>query len=250
ALRIAVRQQTIDVRYQPIFDAENDRIVGAEALARWGREGIDAIEPAVFVGLAEEKGFIHELWQCVMRKACLFAAQINAQGVEPCPISVNVSPLQLNDRQFDLHVLHILKETRCQPNWIALEMTESAMLGDDAAVITLHKLASMGVRCSVDDFGTGYSNFAHLKRLPIATLKIDKSFVRDMSMGEVSIVQSIIVMAQSLGLKVVAEGVEYLEELVALKEIGCDRYQGFVASAPITGEDFEAMLANDRGRCS
>jgi diguanylate cyclase (GGDEF)-like protein/PAS domain S-box-containing protein len=247
ALRIAVREQSIDVHYQPIFDTQSDRIVGAEALARWGREGIDAVEPSVFVGLAEEKGFIHELWQCVMRKACLFSASINGVGaVEPCPISVNVSPLQLSDRQFDLHVLSILKETRCLPSWIALEVTESAKLGDDAAVITLHKLTAMGVRCSVDDFGTGYSNFGHLKRLPIATLKVDKSFVRDMSMGETSIVQSMVVMAQSLGLKVVAEGVEFVEELVALKAIGCDLYQGFVASAPIASKDFDAMLANDR----
>jgi diguanylate cyclase (GGDEF)-like protein/PAS domain S-box-containing protein len=247
ALRTAVREQKIDVHYQPIFETQSDRIVGAEALARWGREGVDAVEPSVFVGLAEEKGFIHELWQCVMRKACLFAASINSLDArDACPISVNVSPLQLGDRQFDLHVLRMLKETHCQPSWVALEVTESAALGSDVAVTTLHKLANIGVQCSIDDFGTGYSNFAHLKRLPIATLKIDKSFVRDMSTGDLAIVQSIVLMAQSLGLAVVAEGVEFVEELVAIKEIGCDRYQGFVASAPIADKEFSAMLASDR----
>lgn len=248
SLRQAVRQQRIDVCYQPIFDTASDRIVGAEALARWGGDGDTAVEPSVFVGLAEEKGFIHELWQCVMRKACMFAASINRIGGSnvACPISVNVSPIQLGDPRFDRYVLQILKDTRCLPTWIALEVTESASLGEFSSSATLRRLTAMGVACSVDDFGTGYSNFGHLRRLSLAALKIDKSFVRDLARGDVSIVSAIVPMAHSLGLKVVAEGVEFVEELIALKAIGCDRYQGFVASAPIRGDEFALMLEHDR----
>jgi diguanylate cyclase (GGDEF)-like protein/PAS domain S-box-containing protein len=247
SLRKTVRENALDVHYQPIFDTATDRIVGAEALARWKMGGEDYIDPPVFVGLAEEKGFIHELWQCVMRKACLFSASVNRVGdPQPCTISVNVSPLQLSDRRFDQYVLNILRETRCLPGWIAIEVTESAQLGQNDAITTLRKLTGMGVRCSVDDFGTGFSNFGHLRQLPLATLKVDKSFVRDLAVGDTSIVKSIVIMAEALGLKVVAEGVEFVEELLALKEMGCHLYQGFVASAPIPGHEFATMLRGDR----
>ena len=245
ALRAVIRQQALGVHYQPVFDTATDRIVGAEALARWTHED-QAMLPEYFIKLAEESGFIHELWRCVMRQACEFAVQINGPGKSTCAIAVNVSPLQLKDAYFDRHVVKILRETCCLPGWISLEVTESASLGEDASAATLRKLATQGVRCSVDDFGTGYSNFAHLKRLPIATLKIDKTFVRDISSGDSSIVNSIIAMAHGLDLRVVAEGVEYLEELVELKRMGCDYYQGFISSEPIPAAELAALLAADR----
>ncbi len=246
SLRNAVMQQKISVRYQPIFESSSDKIIGAEALARWV-EDEENVEPSIFVALAEEQGFIHELWHCVMRKACLFAASINERGSPSCcPISVNVSPLQLTDRTFDQRVISILAETQCLPAWIEFEVTESAGLGDGERAHMLRKLAGLGIRCSVDDFGTGYSNFAHLKTLPLTSLKIDKSFIRDLSRGELTIVNAIVSMAHSLHLAVVAEGVEYVEELVALKAIGCDRYQGFIASKAIAAEEFASMLASDR----
>jgi diguanylate cyclase len=237
--------QGLDVHYQPVFDSATDEIVGAEALARWTHRG-EPIDPSRFIALAESSGFIHELWECVMRKACRFAVDINRGAARLCAVSVNVSPLQLTDVQFDVDVLRILRETSCSPEWVSFEVTESVGLGDMVAAATLRKLAAMGLRCSVDDFGTGYSNFAHLKRLPLSMLKIDKVFVRDIGAGECTIVSSIIAMAHSLGLKVVAEGVEYVEELTALKEMGCDFYQGFISSAPIPGDDFKAMLGIER----
>jgi diguanylate cyclase (GGDEF)-like protein/PAS domain S-box-containing protein len=245
ALRKAVREATLDVHYQPVFDAVTDRVVGAEALARWTFDG-EEITPVYFIPLAEEAGFIHELWACVMHKACVFAARINGVDRPWCPIAVNVSPLQLKDSHFDQHVLRVLKETACKPGWVSLEVTESATLGEDDTAATLRKLGIIGVRCGVDDFGTGYSNFAHLKRLPLSTLKIDKSFVRDISRGDSAIVHAIVTMAHSLGLRVVAEGVQYIEELSALKQMGCDFYQGFISSAAVPDVDIEAMVASDQ----
>jgi diguanylate cyclase (GGDEF)-like protein/PAS domain S-box-containing protein len=245
ALRALIRAQGLEVHYQPLFDAVTDEIVGAEALARWTHQG-ESIDPSWFIALAEASGFIHELWECVMRKACRFSVEINHRAASSCPVSVNVSPLQLTDAQFDVQVVRILRETSCLPQWVGFEVTESVGLGDAMAAATLRKLSAIGLRCSVDDFGTGYSNFAHLKRLPLSTLKIDKVFVRDIGTGECAIVNSIIAMAHSLGLKVVAEGVEFVEELTALKAMGCDFYQGFISSAPIPGDDFAAMLRIER----
>jgi diguanylate cyclase (GGDEF)-like protein/PAS domain S-box-containing protein len=245
ALRALISVEGLDVYYQPVFDSLTDEIVAAEALARWTHHG-EAMDPAWFIALAEASGFIQELWECVMRKACRFAAALNAGASRACPISINVSPLQLTDSQFDAQVVAILRETTCLPEWVSLEVTESAGLGDPRAAEILGKLAAMGLRCSVDDFGTGYSNFAHLKRLPLSTLKIDRVFIRDMGLGEFTIVNSIIAMAHSLGLKVVAEGVEFVEELTALKEMRCDFYQGFISSAPIPSDEFAEILRIER----
>jgi diguanylate cyclase (GGDEF)-like protein len=245
ALRALIHADGLDVHYQPVFDSLTDEIVAAEALARWSHHG-EAIEPSSFIPLAEASGLIHELWVCVMRKACRFAAQLNDGATAACPISVNVSPLQLTDSKFDEQTAAILRETSCLPQWVCFEVTESAGLGNAVAGETLRKLAASGVRLTVDDFGTGYSNFAHLKRLPLTTLKIDKVFVRDIGAGDTTIVNSIIAMAHSLGLKVVAEGVEFMEELTELKEMRCDFYQGFISSAPIPSDEFAEILRMDR----
>jgi diguanylate cyclase (GGDEF)-like protein/PAS domain S-box-containing protein len=243
ALRIALVTGAIEAHFQPVLSVSENRIIGGEALARWRGQDGAFVAPSLFIPLAEEAGLIHELWIGVMMQACGLAAKIHADSVLLRPIAVNVSCIQLRDPLFDQLVSAVLADHACKPEWITLEVTESAALGDSVPAATLHKLAEMGVRCSIDDFGTGYSNFAHLKNLPLSTLKIDRTFVRDLTTGGDSIVRSMIAMAHSLNLSVVAEGVEYMEELNTLREFGCDGYQGFVASAAIPADDFLAMLA-------
>jgi diguanylate cyclase (GGDEF)-like protein len=250
SLREALRTNALDVYFQPLLRVSDNRIIGGEALARWrNREG-QYVEPQQFVALAEELGLIHDLWLDVMSHACALAVRLNKNdgggAKQPCPISVNVSPVQLRFAAFDQLVKSALNEANCDPSWITLEVTESAALSDESAFATLHNLAFIGIKCCVDDFGTGYSNFAHLKNLPLSAFKIDRSFVRDLANRDVAIVRGMISIGHALGLKVIAEGVEYIEELNALKALGCDGYQGFIASKAVPEADFVAMVEDDR----
>ena len=246
ALRVAVRTEALSVYFQPLLSLETNRIVGGEALARWKTPDGTYIEPETFVPLAEKLGLIHELWAFVMRRACALAVAINTGQSQTCPISINVSPVQLRFPNFDDLVIQALKTSNCSPQWIAIEVTESAALSDDTAYATLHNLSYLGIKCGVDDFGTGYSNFSHLKNLPLDTIKIDKVFVRQLATRDYAIVRGMIELGHALNLKVVAEGVEFVEELDALKTLGCDLYQGFIASKAVAAYDFAAMLNADR----
>jgi diguanylate cyclase (GGDEF)-like protein/PAS domain S-box-containing protein len=252
ALREVLRTKSLDVYFQPLLSVDGNHIIGGEALARWRMPDGEYVDPDRFIALAEELGLIHDLWSDVMMSACAMAVRLNTiQSIDgvaqrPCPISVNVSPVQLRFPAFDHLVVDALNAASCAPEWITLEVTESEALSDEAAFATLHNLAFMGVKCGVDDFGTGYSNFAHLKHLPLHSLKIDKTFVRALANRDHAIVRGMIELGHALGLKIVAEGVEYLEELNALKALGCDVYQGFIASKAIPAEDFFVMVAADR----
>jgi diguanylate cyclase (GGDEF)-like protein/PAS domain S-box-containing protein len=252
ALREVLRDKLLEVHFQPLLSVAEHRIVGGEALARWRMPSGEYVDPERFIALAEELGLIHDLWSSVMDVACALAVRLNSvQSIDgvaqrPCPISVNVSPVQLRFPAFDHLVMDALNAASCAPEWITLEVTESEALSDEAAFATLHNLAFMGVKCGVDDFGTGYSNFAHLKNLPLHSLKIDKTFIRALAGRDHAIVRGMIDLGHALGLNIVAEGVEHTEELDALKALGCDVYQGFIASKAVSAEAFFAMVMQDR----
>lgn len=245
-LRIAVETDGLEVWYQPQIRVLDGRIVGAEALLRWehGRRG--NIPPSTFIPLAEDIRLIGVIGERVLRQAC---AQLSLWQVRfpELTMSVNVSALQLLDRHFVRQVASILTDTGVSAHHVELEITESVALGnqiDTEAVIA--DLDSMGLRIGIDDFGTGHSSLINVRRLPVKTIKIDTSFVRDIASdsGNAAIVSGTIAMAHLLGCQAVAEGVETLAQLQFLRDQGCDTVQGFLVSPAVPAAAFEALLAS------
>jgi diguanylate cyclase (GGDEF)-like protein len=219
----------IQVHYQPIADAKSGSVLGFEALARWQHAG-QWIPPVEFIQLAEDAGLIHKLGESVMRAACkAIVAHNTAQGCE-LTVSVNVSPHQLRQEHFSAVLAKILTDTQCQPQWLILEFTESALLRDDRASLKiLDDLKALGVSIAIDDFGTGYAALSYLQKFPLDCVKIDQSFVAriDGNSQSIAIVDAIINMSHALNLNVIAEGVETAEQAATLRSIGCDALQGF-----------------------
>jgi EAL domain-containing protein (putative c-di-GMP-specific phosphodiesterase class I) len=222
------------------------RPLGAEALLRWNHPERGLILPAQFIPLAEETGLILPMGQWVLETAC---AQIKAweQDARTCELSlaVNVSANQFHQADFVAHVQSALKRHAIDPKLLKLELTEGLLLKNiDDTIATMNALQNTGVRLSLDDFGTGYSSLQYLKKLPLDQLKIDQSFVRDLATdaSDKMIVHTIIIMAQSLGLEVIAEGVETDEQQKFLMNNGCTNYQGYFFGEPVTIEEFERAL--------
>jgi len=210
-LRNALRNNEFLLHYQPKVEVLSGRIVGAEALLRWRTSDGEMISPADFIPLAEEVGLIVPIGEWVLREACRMNREWQQAGYRPIPIAVNISAIQLERDDLVDKVMGILEETGLTPRYLELELTESALMGDvDQSIETLERLRMLGVRSAIDDFGTGYSSLAHLKRFAVDTLKIDRSFISDITRdrGNIGIVQAIISLAHTLGLTVVAEGVE------------------------------------------
>ncbi len=233
--------------YQPIVDARSGRLVAMEALARWNHPDEGVLPPARFIALAEETRLIVTLGKAMLRAACAHcAAWIATPGAGEMHVSVNVSARQFRDETFLETVLEALAETGLPPRGLQLELTESLLIGDEAyAVRTLRALFEAGVGMAIDDFGTGYSSLSYLKRLPVDALKIDQSFVRDLSLpDDSSIVRAIIAMAHSLKLSVIAEGVETAEQLAFLQSEGCDSIQGYFIARPQSHADATAFIAS------
>ena len=246
-LRFAVDRDQLCLVYQPFISLAGGRISGAEALVRWRRDG-ELVSPTEFVPLAEEQGTIWEIGQWVLREACRQNRAWQDAGLRPVKISVNLSARQLGRDEFSATLRQILDETRLDPRWLQLELTETALMGSlDATPASLHSLFYLGIQTAIDDFGTGYSSLDYLRRLQFDTLKIDKSFIDDVSKDPKSaaLARSMISMAHSLKLMVVAEGVENSDQLQFLVDAGCDHLQGFLASQPVTAEDFRALLEQD-----
>lgn len=245
ALRTAIAEQSLSIHLQPILDLHNERVVGLEALARWHHPEFGNVPPLQFIPVAEECGLIIDLGEVVLRKACRQLADWQRSGVPVVPIAVNVSAQQLQRVNLAALIKSTTEEAGISPTLIEIELTESVIMSEiERHIGTLATLRAMGVKVSIDDFGTGYSSLSYLKHLPIDYLKIDRSFVRDMTTDEndAAIVSAIISMARSLQLKTIAEGVETLEQAGRLAEAGCDFAQGYYYSSPLPAAECGLLL--------
>ncbi|MBW1686938.1 MAG: GGDEF domain-containing response regulator [Deltaproteobacteria bacterium] len=242
---VAIAEREMLLHYQPQYDLRRDRIVGAEALVRWQHPELGFLAPNEFLPLAEESGWIVSLGAWVLREACQQAASWHERGHPGLRIGVNVASRQLRELGFQNLVRAVLAECGLRPESLELEITESALVEDvETTAETFNALKRLGVRISIDDFGTGYSSLSYLKRLPVDVLKIDRSFVRDVTTDPVNatITETIVQLARGLGLTTVAEGVETPEQLLVLGSYGCNRLQGFLFGRPVAAEVFEQWL--------
>ena len=250
-LRKAVERNELVLHYQPIVEIESGRIVGAEALVRWQHPKLGLVPPDRFIPLAEDTGLIGSVGEWVMMTACAQARAWTERGYAAIELSINISARQFRDVRLGEIVARLVRENGLLPQRVELEITESAIMREaETADATLGALKALGIKLSVDDFGTGYSSLAYLRRLPLDTIKIDRTFIRDVTGNErdEAIARTIVSLAHNLGLRVVAEGVETPEQLALLKTLGCDLAQGFYFSRPVPASDFERLLAAGAGR--
>lgn len=245
SLRRALERDEFILHYQPKFDIATGKVTALEALVRWEHPEQGLLPPADFIPLAEEMGLIVPIGEWVLRTACRQNAKWRNEGMKPLRVAVNLSGLQFRQKGMAELIRDVLAESGLAPELLELEITESIIIQDpEAAVDILNDLREMGVYISVDDFGTGYSSLLHIKRFPVDTLKIDKSFVKnvDKCATDGAIAQAIITMGTSLDLKVIAEGVETEGELAFLKEHHCDEAQGFLLSVPLPAGEIPGFL--------
>jgi diguanylate cyclase (GGDEF)-like protein len=244
-LRRALSRREFVLHYQPKVDVRSGAIDGAEALIRWRHPTRGLTAPMDFIPLAEESGLIIPIGEWVLREACRQAYAWQAAGMRPLRVAVNLSAQQFKQKNL-VDVVHTaLRTARLEPHYLELELTESAVMDDpERSIGILRRLSELGVRISVDDFGTGYSSLSYLRRLPLDKLKIDSAFIREVatSRDDAAIVRAIVSLAHSLHLKVIAEGVETPDQLLFLRDLGCEQYQGFHYSAPVPNNVFVSML--------
>jgi diguanylate cyclase (GGDEF)-like protein len=244
-LRNAIDNHEIYIQYQPLIELTSNKVIGFEALMRIRSERLGFLTPKEFIPIAEESGLIIELSSWLIREACSFNKKLIDQGNKPRPVSVNISSVQINRPGFTNLISEILSETGLPPECLELEITESTLVSSimDATQL-LTSLQKIGVKVSLDDFGTGYSSLNYLTKMPINTLKIDKSFIDNIchSKKDAFIAESIIKLAHSLDIKVVAEGVEHENQLSMLRAHNCDIIQGYIFSAPLHPEDLTDII--------
>jgi diguanylate cyclase (GGDEF)-like protein/PAS domain S-box-containing protein len=248
-IRPGIERSEFFVQYQPQVDIRGFQVVGMEALVRWQHPGLGLLYPSEFVSIAEETGLIIALGDFVMRTACAQNKNWQDKGLQQMRVSVNFSARQFQQPTFIADVSHILKETNLDPRWLELELTESSIMKDpDEAIEKLHELKLMGINVAIDDFGTGYSSLNYLKRFPIDTLKIDRTFVSDVCKDphDTAIVRAIITLGHALDMTVIAEGVETKEQLQYLSALECDVVQGFLFSKALSAKGFEELLMEQR----
>ncbi|WP_258182439.1 sensor domain-containing protein [Vibrio mediterranei] len=245
ALHDAVEKQQLSLVYQPQYDLTNNTLIGVEALLRWNHPELGVIAPAQFIPIAEKTGLIQRIGAWVIREACEQGRRWLDQGIEFGKIAVNVSGLQLQHPNFVTKLKQKLLDTNFPAERLEIEITESFLLIDHKlAVDTLNQIRELGIEISLDDFGTGYSSLSYLKGLPISKLKIDRSFICDVPDENDSnaIVQAIIVMGETLSLKIVAEGVENGDQVEYLRSHGCEYGQGYVFSKPVTADQLATLF--------
>jgi diguanylate cyclase (GGDEF)-like protein/PAS domain S-box-containing protein len=244
-LRHALSRNELAVHYQAQLNPYSNEITGMEALIRWEHPALGTIQPSTFIPIAEEAGLIVPIGEWVLRTACEQTRRWQENGRPDIRVSVNVSAVQFRQDGFARKVAKILRDTGLKPSSLELEITEGVMMRDiEATIRVLNSLNEMGIHISIDDFGTGYSSLSYLKQFPIKTLKIDKSFVNGISSDESddAIVKATIALAHSLGIAVVAEGVETAEQNAFLMRHGCDKIQGYYISRPVPAQEFENLL--------
>lgn len=237
----AIENNEFVLHYQPQIDLKENRITGAEALIRWRHPRLGMVPPVKFIPLAESSGAIVQIGQWVIREACRQACTWYRQGMD-ISVAVNISPIQFKRGNLESVVKEALADSELPPRYLELEVTESVMMHDTENTLrTVCSLKEIGVQLSIDDFGTGYSSLAYLKRFAVDNLKIDQSFVRDISTDhdDAVIVKTIIQMARSLNLRTIAEGVENEQVLSVLEEHGCDAVQGYHFAKPMEAGEFE-----------
>lgn len=247
-LRKAVEREEFILHYQPRLSIKSGRILGVEALVRWRHPGHGILPPAQFIPLAEETGLIIPIGEYVLRAACAQNKAWQEAGIAPIGVAVNVSARQFHREDLQTTVQRALDDTGLDPQYLGLELTESILMQNPSASINiLDKLIAMGIRLSLDDFGTGYSSLSYLKRFPIDAVKLDQSFVREITtnVSDAAIARAVIAMAHSMKLEVIAEGVETLEQLEFLRSLSCDEMQGYFVSHPVPAEECEILLRKD-----
>jgi diguanylate cyclase (GGDEF)-like protein len=245
SLRRALEQGEFELHYQPKIDLRSNRIVGMEALLRWNHPELGMVAPAKFIPIAEETGLIVSIGKWVLRTACAQNVAWQKKGLPHLSMAVNLSAREFLDEHLLSGISSILNETGMSPALLELEITESMLMHDiDKATRILQDLRDMGVRLAVDDFGTGYSSLSNLKRFPINTIKVDRSFIRDLPTDSENrgITEAIIAMSRALRLTVVAEGVETKEQADYLREHACDECQGFYFSKGVSANEFAKLL--------
>ena len=247
-LRGAWERGELSLMYQPVFRLSDSRIIGAEALLRWQHPELGMVAPSVFIDVAEQSGLIESIGPRVLRAACAAAARwgVDREAMEPLFVSVNVSPRQLRSGDLPDVVADCLRDTGLPASRLHLELTETAVIADEAhASALLATLHRTGVKVWLDDFGTGFSGLSHLRRVPVDGVKIDRSFIADMlrDPDDLALTTAIIAMAHSLGITVVAEGVEKEGQFNLLRERGCDLAQGYWLGYPVTAAEFAQLIA-------
>ena len=244
-LRRALENNELLTYYQPQIDLCTGKIVGLEVLLRWKHVSLGTIPPNQFIPLAEETGLITAIGAWVLRQTCLQAIAWQDKGLPPIQVGVNLSIKQLQQKDFLSCLQQILEETNLDPHFLELEITEGIMMDNvEEKIALLNEFRQMGIQLSIDDFGTGYSSLSYLKNLPIDTLKIDRIFIEYVthSAHDRTIVASIINLAHSLNLNVIAEGVETSEQVDILRSLGCDQIQGYFFYKALPAEEIETLL--------
>ncbi|MDM7985751.1 MAG: EAL domain-containing protein [Smithella sp.] len=244
-LRYAIERNELYLNYQAQLDFKTDEITGVEALLRWNSKYLGVVTPAQFIPIAEETGLIVPIGRWVLKTACAQNVAWQKQGLPPVSMAVNLSLRQLTDESFLQDIREVLQETGMAPNYLELEITESMVMHNPERLIPiLTKIKAMGIRLAIDDFGTGYSSLAQLRNFPIDSIKVDRSFIRNLpqDMDNKAITEAIITMGRSLNLTVVAEGVETKEQESFLRQKVCDEMQGFYFSKPIEPDQFAVLL--------
>jgi len=252
SLRHALDRNEFRVYYQPLLDIRTGEIAGAEALVRWQHARFGLVPPTEFIPLAEETGLIVPIGEWVLRTACEQIKAWQMEGLSPIRIAVNLSTRQFLDENLFQMVERVLGETKLDSDYLELELTEGALMKNVEEIVrTLKQLKALGIRFSIDDFGTGYSSLSNLRRFPINTLKIDYSFVRDITVDpdDAAIAKAIISMAHTLKLEVIAEGVETASQYEFLSSHHCDKLQGFMIGRPVPADEFKAQLIKS-SRCN
>jgi diguanylate cyclase (GGDEF)-like protein len=248
-LRSALEQEELQVYYHPQVDLQNGEIIGAEALLRWHHPESGAISPATFVPLAESTGLIVPIGEWVLRTACLQTKAWHRLGFDGLQVAVNLSGYQFNQLNLCQKIRQIITEIEFDPRFLELELTESIIVQNPKMTKAIfNELKELGIQISIDDFGTGYSSLSYLQQLPFDCLKIDQTFVRNITHDEknATITKSVIQMAHSLNLKVVCEGVETEDELAFICENKSDIMQGYLFSKPLSANEFEKLLTTGK----
>ena len=243
-LRYAVEYDELVLHYQPQIDISTGEIRGVEALVRWNHPERGLLYPDEFIYLAEESGFIIQMGEWILKKACIDGKKWQDDGNDMI-VSVNISSKQFQQDNFVNKVMEAINESGLNPNNLTLEITETIAISDIKRTIeVLNELRSLGIAVAIDDFGTGYSSLSYLNEMSVNELKIDRSFIWDIEKNDKNklISNTIIILAKQLGLRVIAEGVENYEQLTILKEMNCDIAQGFHFSRPVTREEIDEMI--------